>query len=309
MAELTPKTIAELPDDTSLSGVELFPVMDGSTSKKIPLSTLRNQFQMNATAPDLADGTDLDDLVDPANYICYGTRTYLHSPTTSTSFKLFVSMFFIDNGTKYVQQIARELGSNCREFRRYHSPSGWSSWLSANAIYISDANINEGFSGQPRYYTFDSNTLNTPYKESATSFTNGVIISYSSGDNTCTQFCITAGTFSVFSRRQYVPVGGSAEWTSWYKLLVSPLNVQTGNSLADVASNAVTVTSITFPTPFLSTPQVVATCSDALTSASTIASIGHLVRNVTTTGFELHVAVNSTISFSRLSYRWIAIAT
>lgn len=308
MADLTPKTIAELPDDTSLSGAELFPVMDGSTSRKIPLSTLRNQFQMNATAPDLADGTDLDDLVDPANYVCYGTRTYLHRPTTS-AFKLFVSMFFLDGGVKYVLQIAQELGNNCREFRRFHGSSGWSSWLSDNAIYISDANLNEGYSGQPRYYTFDSNTLNTPYKEGTTSFTNGVIISYSSGDNTCTQFCISAGTFLVFSRRQFLPAGGSVEWSPWQKLLVSPLNVQTGNSLADVSSNAVTVTSITFPTPFSNTPQVVATCAGSLTSASTIASIGHLVRNVTTTGFELHVAVNSTISFSQLSYRWIAIAT
>lgn len=40
MADLTPKTIAELPEDTSISGSEVFPVMDGSTSKKIPLSKL-----------------------------------------------------------------------------------------------------------------------------------------------------------------------------------------------------------------------------------------------------------------------------
>ena len=44
MADLTPKTIAELPLDTSISGAEIFPIMDGSASKHIPLSALSALF-------------------------------------------------------------------------------------------------------------------------------------------------------------------------------------------------------------------------------------------------------------------------
>lgn len=128
MADLTPKTIAELPDDTSLSGVELFPVMDGSTSKKISLATLRNQFWMTATGTALESGTDLDDLTSPATYICYSSRTYANRPT-SLAFKLFISRFYTDSGVDYGVQIAYEVGVRCREFRRYHGSAGWTEWF------------------------------------------------------------------------------------------------------------------------------------------------------------------------------------
>lgn len=130
MAELTPKTIAELPDDTSLSGSELFPVMDGSTSKKVPLSALRNQFWMLATGTVLEADSNLDELLSPATYICYSARSFGGDRPTQNSFKLFVSRFYIDGGISYTLQIAYELGVRCKEHRRYYGSNGWTSWIS-----------------------------------------------------------------------------------------------------------------------------------------------------------------------------------
>lgn len=315
MAELTPKTIAELPDVTPLTGVELFPVMDGSTSKKVPLSTLRNQFAMAAMGGVLDAGTNLDELLSPATYTVYGTREMTGTPPiTNYSYKLFVIRGFRDGteGAYYerVVQIAMLMRGDYKQFYRYHDNNGWTSWMTLDIAaldtqlpsLVADANINDGYVQQLKFYRWNLDTLNTPYKENATSIGYGMIIAYSISATACTQFCIAGGAPNVYIRRQY-----SDTWSSWERL-ISSAETQTGNALANVESNSVTVTSVTFPQPFIRTPQVVATCSGNLASAPIIASIGHLVRNVTTTGFELHVAVNTNVSFSQLSYRWVAIS-
>lgn len=312
MAELTGKTIAQLPDDTSLTGVELFPVMDGSSSKKISLATLRNQFAMNASGTVLEAGANLDNLLDPATYICYGIREFEGSRPTPNGFKLFVTYFYLDSGVKYCMQIAIEISTSIREYRRYHNVNGWTDWTlldignlsNSLAEYVADANVNDGYTGQLRYYRIDPDTLNTPYKESVTSFGYGVILSYASSATACTQFCFESGSPNVYVRRQY-----QSTWSAWSKVLTSPTNVQSGSVTADVASNAITVTHVTFPSAFSSTPRVTASCSGGITSASTVANIGHLIRNITTTGFDIHVAVNTSISFSQLSYQWIAVSS
>lgn len=139
MADLTPKTIAELPDDTSLSGSEIFPVMDGSTSKKVSLSDLRNQFWMLATGTALEADSNLDELLSPATYTCYGTRNYGGDRPAQNSFKLFVSRFYTDGGMSYTLQIAYEVGVRCKEHRRYYGSNGWTSWITLDIGALNSA--------------------------------------------------------------------------------------------------------------------------------------------------------------------------
>ena len=140
MADLTPKIISELPEDTSLSGIELFVVMDGAAYKKMSLDTLRNQFAMNATGTALEAGSDLDALTSPATYICYGSREYLGTrPTANTTVKLFVTRFYTDSGVSYCLQIAYEIGQSMNEYRRYHNSTGWTSWVKSCAADINTA--------------------------------------------------------------------------------------------------------------------------------------------------------------------------
>lgn len=136
MAELTGKTIGELQEDTSLTGSELFPVMDGSTTKRISLSSLRGQFMMAQTGTTLPNGTNIDDVLEPGTYVLYpGYITGGTAPPAVYGCKMFVVRGFRDtndNGTTYIPrtwQIVYEMNPTCREYRRYYGFSGWSDWI------------------------------------------------------------------------------------------------------------------------------------------------------------------------------------
>ena len=319
MADLTPKTIAELPEDTSLTGAELFPVMDGSTSKRLLLSTLRTQFMQTMGFP-TADGSNIDELLNGGTYYV-GTPSSMTGtpPPTTYAYKLFVSRAFVGgDSVPRLWQIVQEVGSAFREHRRYYGTSGWTNWVTldadsinssvsalntqAFATYVADANINSGYVGQLRYYRWDTDTLNTPYKENLTSYGFGMIVEYAISADTCAQYCIVGGAPNIYFRRQL-----SGVWYPWDRMFDSS-DIQTGNALANAASNTVTVTSVTFPKAFLRTPNVTISCTGNL-SAAQYANIGWSVRSVSTTGFEIEVGVNQAISFSQMGFRWIAVAT
>lgn len=139
MADLTPKTIAELPEDTSLTGSELFPVMDGAYSRKIPLSTLNSQFQMTAGGTQ-ADGEDLDALLTPGTYYVYQTSSVTGTPPpVSTSYKLFVTRAYSVSNVPRLWQIAYEVSNPFKEHRRFYGSSGWSSWETLNVTAVNSA--------------------------------------------------------------------------------------------------------------------------------------------------------------------------
>lgn len=70
------------------------------------------------------------------------------------------------------------------------------------ATYITDANITPHLTRQLSFYRYDANTLNTPYKQGISSFSNGVIICYE-GANGCSQLAIASGAIYLFFRRGY----------------------------------------------------------------------------------------------------------
>lgn len=233
MADLTPKTIGELPDDTSLSGSELFPVMDGSTSRKISLQTLRNQFAANAFGTELEADANLDDLLDPATYICYGNRNFNGDRPTAPGygFKLFVTYFYLASGTKFVLQIAYEVNTTVREYRRYHNASGWTQWYSHDFTTTSMlASVGD------TAYGLDLNNLKDPgtyYVSNPTNVTNGpsTTISYrlfvlqnytASGDQPRVIQLVYVSTPTCTEFRRYCH--GDGTWSDWLRFNISETN-------------------------------------------------------------------------------------
>jgi hypothetical protein len=139
MAELTGKTIAELPEDSSLSGDELFVVMDNATSKRVALSTLRKQFMMSSTGLS-ANGLNIDELLEPNTYYVGDPSSVTgNAPSTGgTAYKLFVIRGATLDGVTRTWQIAYVLNSTCRELRRNYSSSGWNDWISLDIGRIND---------------------------------------------------------------------------------------------------------------------------------------------------------------------------
>jgi len=77
------------------------------------------------------------------------------------------------------------------------------------ATYITNANITPHLTRQLSFYRYDSNTLNTPYKQGITSFATGIIICYE-GANGCSQLAIAPGSIYLFFRRGY-----NGNYNSW----------------------------------------------------------------------------------------------
>ena len=80
----------------------------------------------------------------------------------------------------------------------------------AKAKYISDANINEGYTREIVFYACDQNTLHTPYKDGISSFSRCVILGYSSSATGCVQLAIYGGDKRCYIRRQY-----QGTWSTW----------------------------------------------------------------------------------------------
>lgn len=136
MADLTGKTIAELPEDSSISGSELIPVMDGATSKRLLMSTLQSQFCMAAVGERIDAGANIDEMLTPGTYyvavpanITGGTPP----PTGGYSYKLTITQAFTGTGsTKRIWQIAQVMNAACTECRRNYNGSEWGDWVTLN---------------------------------------------------------------------------------------------------------------------------------------------------------------------------------
>lgn len=144
MADLTPKTIDELPEDSSISGSEMFAVMDGSSAKRMAMATIRNQFMMAATGT-LANNLNIDELLTPGTYYVFSPSTVTGTPpaTSNTPYKLFVVRGYTDgNSVARTWQIVLTLPSTATasaEHRRYYGPAGWSDWARFSIPDTNDA--------------------------------------------------------------------------------------------------------------------------------------------------------------------------
>lgn len=141
MADLTGKTISELPLDSPLSGDELFPVMDNSTSKRVAISTLDSRYRMTAVGTKVEAGTNIDEMLTPGTYfvatpgnVTGGTPP----PAGGSSYKLIVDQgFTMSGGKKRLWQIALVLSNNCREYRRNYDGTTWGDW-----VYLDYGSVN-----------------------------------------------------------------------------------------------------------------------------------------------------------------------
>lgn len=127
MAELTGKTIAELAEDTSLSGSELFPVMDGTTSKKVSYEVLRDQFFRTNGGNSITSGTNIDEMLTPGTWVCFTPANVTGGtpPPTQVAYKLTVTRA----STNRIWQIAQVMHSSCVEYRRNYDTNGWGDWV------------------------------------------------------------------------------------------------------------------------------------------------------------------------------------
>lgn len=136
MAELTGKTIAELSEDTSLSGAELFPVMDGTTSKKVSYETLRDQFYRVNGGNSITSGTNIDEMLTPGTWVCFSPANVTGGtpPPTQYAYKLTVTRA----STNRVWQIVQVLSPACVEYRRNYDANGWGDWVRLDIGGIND---------------------------------------------------------------------------------------------------------------------------------------------------------------------------
>ena len=130
MATLTGKTIAELTADTSLSGSELFPVMDGATSKKVAIGTIDGRYAMVENGTQLAASTNLDDIKTPGTYwTSNGADMDQATCPTTYAFKMTVTRVYTSGGEPRLWQILQVVSSACIEYRRcYTTTNTWGDW-------------------------------------------------------------------------------------------------------------------------------------------------------------------------------------
>ena len=132
MANLTGKTISELPEDTSLSGSELFPVMDGATAKRVSYDLLQSQFFKLTGGASIEAGTNIDELLTPGTYYVYPAANITGGtppPTNSTAYKLIVMRAYTLSGSPRLWQIAYSMDAACIECRRSYVNDTWGDWL------------------------------------------------------------------------------------------------------------------------------------------------------------------------------------
>lgn len=128
MAELTGKTIAELPRSTSLSDIDLLPIMSGGSSKHVQMGDFRDQF-FRIDQGRSANGLNIDELLDPGTYNVSDTTTVAGTqPTTAYLYKLVVQRMRYTSDTPRLWQTAYLINSNCSEYRRYYNGTAWSDW-------------------------------------------------------------------------------------------------------------------------------------------------------------------------------------
>lgn len=133
MADLTGKTIAELTEDTAISGQEIYPIMDGATSKKLFVS---GNFLLRAGVP-LASGDDLNDpaFLEAGTYYSNAVSGILNKPADlddSAVWKMVCLRSSSYNSIPRVWQIIYVMGYSCTEYRRYYGSNGWGSWIAFN---------------------------------------------------------------------------------------------------------------------------------------------------------------------------------
>lgn len=170
MADLTGKTIAELPLDSAVSGSEAVPVMDGSSSKRVPLSSL---FIMDDGTS--ASGLNIDELLSPGTYyVNYLNQVTGTQPTTSYYYKLVVMKIRYATDSK-VLQIAYLQNPNCSEYRRVYDGTSWTSWTrTANANDLSSIASQFALLGGVKFSPFNV-AANNSADVDITSSTHGVI--------------------------------------------------------------------------------------------------------------------------------------
>lgn len=198
MAELTGKTIAELPLDSSISGDELFPVMDNSTSKRVPISSL---FVIDAGKS--AANLDIDQLTDPGTYYVNNTSEVSGTqPTTAFLYKLVVVKLRSTTGTPRLWQIAYVQNTNCSEYRRVYDGTSWGDWVrTANANDISGVNAQIALLGGLKCETLNISP-NSQADATLENSTHGIIVFVNSatGGGGCGIYgftCSSAGAVTV----------------------------------------------------------------------------------------------------------------
>lgn len=134
MAELTGKTVAELPLDTSVTGSELLPVMDGTTSKRVPLQAIGAPLSGTSL-----DNGNIDDALAVGSYFVSdpSTVTGTQPPTLGRAYKLVVYRAYTVSAVPREWQIAYEVPTTSspnpfREHRRFYGTNGWGDWETLN---------------------------------------------------------------------------------------------------------------------------------------------------------------------------------
>lgn len=140
MAELTPKTINELTALGTVTGDELFAVMDGSNSRKMDVSDV----ELLRTGRNIPSSSDLNDYTEPGTYYCTSPESLSNCPTAA-AFRMIVIRGYNAGSYYRTIQIIQTLSYDCVEYRRYYgTPQGgssvvWNPWYRVSAKDLANA--------------------------------------------------------------------------------------------------------------------------------------------------------------------------
>lgn len=152
-----------------------------------------------------------------------------------------------------------------------------------------------------RIVRYNANTLNTPYQSGMTSdIDSGLAIITMGSNNYGSIVCIPEGgtvTAPCICKK-------TNTWGRWYRVIMD-LDVQAGRvESIDCAGNSLTLYDVTFPAPFIKTPQVIVGLYSN-TTTSNYGNISTMATMITTTGFRIKVANANSGSFAP-GVSWIA---
>ena len=136
MAELTGKTISELPESTSMLDDDIFPFMRGSsgstagTSRKASWDNIRKPLYRLDYGIFVESGTNIDELLEPGTYAVttLANVTGGTPPPTEFMYKLFVVRANNSSANPRLWQIAQAMGNSTREYRRNYNNGAWGAW-------------------------------------------------------------------------------------------------------------------------------------------------------------------------------------
>ena len=130
MANLTGKTIAELPEDTSLAGGELFIVLDSATNKRVAFSTIRDMFFM-VDRGQSANSANIDQMLTPGTFYVSDPSSVTGNPPSglAISYKLAVVRAYGSDTTLRLWQIIQVMNQTCIEYRRSYNGTAWNDWV------------------------------------------------------------------------------------------------------------------------------------------------------------------------------------